>query len=201
MKTLLIATTNQGKIRELKALLGNLPVRLVTPQDLKITIAVEETGDTYKENATLKAVAYSNTSGLITLADDSGLEVAALNGAPGIRSARYAPKPGATDADRRAYLLDRLRPTPRPWTARFYCLVCIAEPAGNCYYTEGICTGEIIPQERGKEGFGYDPIFYLPDKHQTMAELEMNLKNRLSHRARAVAAALPVLNQLFAQRA
>jgi XTP/dITP diphosphohydrolase len=158
---------------------------------------VEETGSRYEENAALKAVAFCNASGLIALADDSGLEVDALDGEPGVRSARYSPRPGDTDAGRRAYLLSRLKGQPRPWSAHFHCTVAVAVPQGGLYFHEGQVYGEIIPEERGTNGFGYDPIFLVPELNKTMAELTMAEKNLLSHRARAVRAALPTLISLF----
>jgi XTP/dITP diphosphohydrolase len=131
------------------------------------------------------------------MSDDSGLEVEVLSGAPGIFSARYAPRLGATDADRRAYLLQQLSSYPRPWTARFHCTVALASPDGAVHFSEGICQGEIIPQERGMNGFGYDPIFLIPELGRTMAELDMKEKNRLSHRAQAVLAIKPVILSLL----
>ncbi len=132
---------------------------------------------TYAENAARKAQAYSIASGIFTLGDDSGLEVDVLNGAPGIYSARYAPQVGATDADRRAYLLQQLSPYPSPWIARFNCTVALASPDGDVHFAHGICPGEIIPEERGVNGFGYDPIFLLTEMGRTMAELTMDEKN------------------------
>ena len=198
MTRLLIATTNPGKIRELQTLLEGLPVDLVTPIDLGLSLEVEESGDSYAENASLKAVTYARSSGLVTLADDSGLEVDALGGLPGIRSARFSTKPGATDADRRAYLLQRLSGCPRPWAAHFHCTVALASPSLPVRLAEGDCPGEIIPEERGQNGFGYDPIFLLPEVSRTMAELTMEEKNRLSHRARAVQASRPILAEMIA---
>jgi XTP/dITP diphosphohydrolase len=151
----------------------------------------------------LKGEAFALSSGLLTLADDSGLEVDALNGLPGIRSARFSLKPGATDADRRSYLLQQLEGKPRPWTARFRCCVAILQPQQanlaepHFYFAEGACPGEIIPQERGSNGFGYDPIFLLAEYNQTMAELSMTEKNRLSHRARALLNAIPLLETIL----
>jgi XTP/dITP diphosphohydrolase len=203
MLELLLATTNPGKLREMRALLASLPphIQLVTPADLGLHLEVEEDGQTYAENASLKAVAFCHASQRVTLADDSGLEVEALYGAPGLHSARYAPQPGATDADRRARLLAALQGAPHPWRARFRCVIAITTPDGaareKILTTEGICPGEIIPQERGSNGFGYDPIFLLPEKNLTMAELSMADKNLLSHRARAVQAALPILIDIF----
>jgi XTP/dITP diphosphohydrolase len=196
MITLLIATGNKGKLREIQTLLEGLPVTLVLPAEMGLNLDVEEDGSSYAENAAKKARAYADASGLISLADDSGLEVDALDGQPGLYSARYLSRPGATDGDRRTYLLQNLNEKPRPWTAHFHCTVAIASPAGGMYYTEGICRGEIIPEERGENGFGYDPIFYLPDLGRTMAELTMQQKNELSHRARAIKAAIPFLRSL-----
>ncbi len=193
MKTLLIATTNPGKIKEFCDLLADLPIEIVTPNEINLTLAVNETGHTYQENAHLKARAYADQSGLVAIADDSGLEVEALQGAPGIYSARYTNTPGATDADRRRFLLEQLRGCARPWAARFFCLVAVAEPNGPLHFAEGACPGEIIPEERGEGGFGYDPIFWLPELGLTMAELDRSVKNSLSHRGRAVRAAVPIL--------
>ena len=134
---------------------------------------------------------------MLTLSDDSGLEVEDLGGAPGIFSARYAPQLGATDSDRRVYLLHQLSPYPRPWAARFHCTVALASPDGAVHFSEGVCQGEIIPQERGMNGFGYDPIFLIPELGRTMAELNMEEKNRLSHRAQAVLAIQPLLLSLL----
>jgi XTP/dITP diphosphohydrolase len=198
MPKLLIATENKGKMCELQELLSELRgVELVMPSQLGINLKVEETGSTYAENAELKARAYCEASGMITLADDSGLEVHALGGAPGIYSARYSSKPGATDADRRAFLLENLRDKPRPWLAHFHAAIAIAIPNGNVRIAEGDCPGEIIPEERGSNGFGYDPIFLLADRGLTMAELGDGEKNRLSHRARAVINAEPILKEVL----
>jgi XTP/dITP diphosphohydrolase len=123
--------------------------------------------------------------------------VEALDGGPGLHSHRFAPQPGATDADRRRYLLDRIAGRPRPWTARFRATVAIALPSGEVRLASGACEGEIIPEERGENGFGYDPIFLIPGLGRTMAELDMEEKNRLSHRARAVLNAIPILNEIM----
>jgi XTP/dITP diphosphohydrolase len=197
MSKLLLATGNHGKIREIQALLNGLDIQLLMPADVGLHFNVEETGSTYAENAALKAVAFARPSGLVTLADDSGLEVDALGGRPGLHSARFSPLPGATDADRRAYLLEQLRPHPRPWPAHFHCTVAISDPLGHVQFVEGNCPGEIIPEEHGSNGFGYDPIFLLPEMGRTMAELTMEEKNYLSHRARAVLAARPLLKSLL----
>jgi len=194
---LLIATNNKGKVDELLDLLNDMNLDLVTPADINLELDVHEDGLTYAENAAKKASAFARASGLVSLADDSGLEVDALDGAPGLYSARYSAKPGAQDADRRAYLLEKLRAKPRPWTARFHATIAIASPEGGVQILEGMCRGEIIPEERGAGGFGYDPIFLLTELGKTMAELSMDEKNRLSHRARAVQNAKPVLRKIF----
>ncbi len=196
MQNILLGTLNQGKVDEIRPLLAAMPIRLVTPLELGLHLEVPEEGATYAQNAIQKACAFAQASGLITLADDSGLEVAALGGQPGLHSARYVPRPGATDADRRRRLLADLAAHPRPWTARFCCVVAIVDLAGEHHLTQGICPGEIIPEERGHYGFGYDPVFYLPEKERTLAELSLEEKNTLSHRARAVLAAIPVLQSL-----
>ncbi len=195
---LLIATTNRGKLEEIRALLAGMKVQLVLPADIGLNLEVAEDGRTYAENAEKKAVAFAEASGLTSLADDSGLEVDALGGAPGLYSARYAPLPSATDADRRNYLLKNLHGLPRPWTARFRATIAIATSRRGIQFAHGECAGEIIPEERGTGGFGYDPIFYLPEIGRTMAELTMEEKNGLSHRARAVKNAVPILAQIFA---
>ena len=197
---LLLASNNQGKLKEMRALLAEAPVELVTPTQLGLNLQVEEIGRTYAENAALKGMEFARLAGLLTMADDSGLEVDALDGAPGLHSARYAPRSGATDADRRAYLLQNLVGEPRPWMARFRCVVALVLPPGDdVHYAEGVCPGEIIPQERGTSGFGYDPVFLLPQLARTMAELNMEEKNRLSHRSRAIQAIEPTLLDILAK--
>ena len=195
---ILLATNNAGKLLELRQLLINIPdLTLLSPAEMGINLDVEETGNTYAENASLKAAAFLQASGIVTLADDSGLEVAALNGEPGLRSKRYAGVPGASDADRRAFLLKNLAGRPRPWTARFVAWVALAIPDEKIRLWEGICPGEIIPEERGNNGFGYDPIFFIPAAGKTMAEFSDKDKNALSHRGNAVKAALPELESLL----
>ena len=189
MKKVLIATTNPGKIREFRELFAEMSLDLVTLRDLKIAIEVVEDGNSYAENAAKKALAYAAQSGLITLADDSGLEVEALDGAPGIHSARFSPLLGATDSDRRSALLKALEGKPAPWRARFHATIAIAFPDGRLVFAEGECLGEIIVEERGTNGFGYDPIFYIPEMAKSMAELSTEEKNQISHRAQAAKAA------------
>ena len=192
-----MATNNKGKVAEFEALLAGLGFSILTPSDLGISLDVPEDGKTYAENASKKAVAFARTSQMIALGDDSGLEVDALDGQPGLHSHRFCPIPNATDADRRKYLLERLQGKSRPWTARFVATIAIALPAGGVRLVTGRCEGEIIPNERGKNGFGYDPVFFIHELGSTMAELEMEEKNRLSHRARAARIAIPILADIF----
>jgi XTP/dITP diphosphohydrolase len=196
---LLIATNNKGKIRELQDLLKDTAIELVTPAQLNLDLEVVEDGQTYSENASKKAAAFAQASGLVSLADDSGLEVDALDGGPGLYSARYGSTDGRklSDAERRAFLIKNLTDKPRPWTARFHATIAIAGLSGDIHLAEGFCEGEIIPEERGTGGFGYDPIFLLSEFGKTMAELSMEEKNRLSHRARAVGNAKEILQKLF----
>ena len=197
MPKLLLATNNRGKVREIQALLDGTGVELILPEEIGLELLVPEEGQTYAENASRKALAFARASGRISLGDDSGLEVDALDGKPGLHSHRFAPWPDATDADRRAYLLKLLQGKPRPWTARFRAAVAIATPAGEVRYAVGVCEGEIIPEERGTNGFGYDPIFLIPARGKTMAELNMDEKNRLSHRARAIQNARQILKEIL----
>jgi len=197
MHTLLLATNNTGKVAELKALLAGPGLSILTPSDLGISLDVPEDGQTYAENASKKAVAFAEQSRMIALGDDSGLEVDALGGQPGLHSHRFCPIPDATDADRRKYLLEQLKSKPRPWTARFMATIAIALPSGDLRMATGKCEGEIIPDERGENGFGYDPIFFIHELGSTMAELSMDEKNRLSHRARAAQNAIPILEEIF----
>lgn len=189
-RTLLLATTNRGKLAELLDLLARTPARLTDLAQIGLDLEVPEEGQDYGEIALFKAVAYAAASGLWTVADDTGLEVDALHGEPGVRSARLA----GGDEARRAALLERLAPYPRPWTARFRCAVALATPRGDSAVALGTCEGEMIPQARGENGFGYDPIFLVAGTGYTMAELPLRQKNRLSHRAHAVEALLPELH-------
>jgi XTP/dITP diphosphohydrolase len=169
---------------------------MTTLAEEKITKVVTESGNSYEQNARLKAVTYANLSRLLTVADDSGLEVDALDGEPGIKSARFAGR-AATDADRVTFLLARLDGV--TWerrTARFKCLIAIATPDGQCQTCCGECPGIIALEPKGKNGFGYDPVFLLPEKGKTMAELPLETKNQISHRARASQKARQILQQL-----
>lgn len=197
MSELFLATNNEGKIREYKHLLASLQIKLWTPHMLGIELDVREDGISYAENARLKALTYVQASGMPTLADDSGLEVDALGGAPGIHSARYAGDE-ADDAARYELLLQKLHDVPfEKRTARFRCVLVLATPTSELYSTEGVCEGIISFEPRGSHGFGYDPIFFLPEYGQTMAELPPELKNRISHRARAVQKMLPTLSRVL----
>jgi XTP/dITP diphosphohydrolase len=190
---LLVATHNQGKVREYRELLAGLPLEVTYLDAEGITLEVAETGQTFAENARLKAETYGRVSGLWTWADDSGLEVDALGGAPGVYSARYAGE-GASDADRYRKLLDALIGV--PWarrTARFRCTVALATPGGEIRTCDGACEGVIAFGPAGSNGFGYDPVFYLPDRGQTMAQLPAEIKNAISHRGRAARAAQEIL--------
>ncbi|MBA4419810.1 MAG: non-canonical purine NTP pyrophosphatase, RdgB/HAM1 family [Anaerolinea sp.] len=191
-----LATENKGKVIEMQTLLGELPLTVCTAQELGIDLAVAETGASYHENAYLKASAYAWRSGLPALGDDSGLEVAALDGAPGLYSNRFAPIANPTDADRRAYLLSCLVDKPHPWLAFFTCTICVCLPNGRHWFFTGRCDGEVIPAERGSNGFGYDPIFLMAGQDHTMAELSDEEKNRVSHRARAMVLSIPTLLRL-----
>jgi XTP/dITP diphosphohydrolase len=189
MKTLLIATNNPGKIAEISAILAPLPLKLITPAELGLTLSIPEDGQSYFENAHKKAAAFAQVSKLPTLADDSGLEVEVLGGAPGVHSHRYLANPSATDEQRCRALLNQLSAYLRPWKAAFHCEVVLCDANELVLRSHGICSGEIIPEFRGENGFGYDPIFLVEGTSQTMAELTDEQKNRISHRAKALQAA------------
>ncbi len=196
---LLVATRNAGKRREYQELLAGLGLLLVTLDELGIDHEVDETGATFCENAVLKAEGYAVSSGLPTLADDSGLEVDALGGAPGVRSARFGGPAAAGDAGRYRLLLEALRGVPDGRrTARFRCVIAVAWPGGAIDLAEGTCEGSIGWQPRGTCGFGYDPVFVLAGRRETMAELPPEEKNRISHRARAATALRPLLERRLA---
>lgn len=182
---LLVATNNSGKLREYASLLDGLGFELITLAGAGITVEIEETGTSMEQNAVLKATGFAELSGLVTLADDSGLEVDALGGEPGPLSRRYAGE-NASDLERNDFLLVKLRDI--PWEkrgARFRCVIAIAAPDGNVETCEGVCQGMIAFEPKGEGGFGYDPIFYLPELERWMAELSLDEKNRISHRAKA----------------
>jgi len=194
---LLLATSNRGKARELKALLRELPMELVLPGELGINAGVVEVGSSLEENAALKATVLAEESRLLALADDSGLEVAALGGEPGPLSARYAGE-GASDKDRVEYLLAKLKGVPREKrTARFRCVIAIATPEGEVELCSGECPGLITLAPRGEKGFGYDPVFYFPELDKTMAELPLEVKNKVSHRGAAAREAVEYLRRRY----
>jgi XTP/dITP diphosphohydrolase len=195
MKKLLIATNNQGKIQEFQELLKGIPYELVTPGQIGLKLDVEESGDSYAANAEIKAKAFAKAAKMLALADDSGLEVDALGGAPGIKSARYAGH-NATDMNKVEYLLSQIKNVPlEKRTARFRCVIAIAHENGRVDFCRGTCEGLITLEPRGKAGFGYDPIFLFPELGKTMAELPEAEKNRISHRGRAAQAAVKLLSQ------
>lgn len=196
-RRLLIATRNLGKLREYEELLGGLPIDLTYLDSEGIAEDVEETGSSFAENAVQKARQYALVSGLTALADDSGLEVDALGGEPGVHSARYA-GPEATDEDRYRLLLDKMRDIPRDERgARFRCVIALAEPGGQTFTAEGICEGGIAFAPQGHFGFGYDPVFYLPGYDKTMGQLPPEEKSRISHRAKAAQGIRPILEALI----
>jgi XTP/dITP diphosphohydrolase len=196
MPKLLLATSNPGKIKEYRFLLNGLGYKIITLAEQGISEVVTESGNNYEENARLKAITYAKLSQITALADDSGLEVDALNGGPGVKSARFAGE-AATDAERVKLLLAKLNGV--PWeqrTAHFKCVIAVATPEGQSEICCGECHGIIPLEAKGEHGFGYDPIFLLPDIGKTMAELPLEMKNRISHRARASQKARQVLQQL-----
>ncbi len=194
MTRLLVATTNAGKQREFRRLLAHLPADVVTPEDIGLELEVDEPYDTYAENATAKADAFARASGLLTLADDSGIEVAALGWGPGVHSARWVA--GGNNAER---LLEALGDA-EDRRARMVCALALAIPGDSLIENfSGEVIGEVAREPRGDGGFGYDPIFLLRDG-RTTAEMEQDEKDRVSHRGRAVAAATPRLVELLASR-
>ena len=192
---LVIATNNSHKVRELRRLLAGAGCELVTPAELGLRLDVVEHGASFRENATLKAAAYAEASGLPTLADDSGIEVQALNGGPGVHSARFG-GPGLDDRDRMLLLLDRLRGV--VWDqrqCRYVCMVVLAWPDGRQEAFEGLCDGTVALGPSGANGFGYDPVFYLPDVGKTVAQLSDHEKDAVSHRGHAVRQAVELLRR------
>ncbi len=193
---ILIATNNAGKVLELSKLLASSGFIVTTPNQENIQMDVEETGQTFEDNAAIKALAFAKTSGLLSIADDSGLEVEYLHGDPGVRSARYAGE-NASDIDRVWYLLDKLKDV--EWSkrqARFKSVIAIADPEGVIEMFEGTCEGYILFEPVGLNGFGYDPIFYLPLEGKSMSELSLENKNKISHRGLAMEKAVRFLNQI-----
>jgi XTP/dITP diphosphohydrolase len=208
-ETLVVATTNRGKLEELRSLLAGLPVQLRTPGEvMRDPPYVAEDGETFEENAVKKATAFARATMMITLADDSGLEVDALDGRPGVRSARFA-HPRATDAENNAALLAALDalgdpPEPEGFRGRFRCVLALVDPftaSGQPRVVDGVCEGHVTRTPRGSGGFGYDPLFVVGASGKTMAELGEDEKNRVSHRGRAFAALRPLIERVLAERA
>ena len=195
---LLVATHNKGKIRELHQLLRDVHVKLIGLDEAGIDFEIDETGSTFHDNAVLKATGYARVTGLLTLADDSGLEVDALGGEPGVHTARYGGE-GLTPVERYELLLTALAGIPEAArTARFRCVAALASPDGVLATTEGVCKGRIATKPSGAGGFGYDPVFLVDGQGVTMAELPAAQKNQISHRARAIGAILPQLRDALA---
>lgn len=193
MRKLLLATTNLHKLEEYRAIFADVPFELLSLRDIRLDMDVEETGTTFAENAELKALAYARASGLLALADDSGLEIDALGGAPGIYSARFAGRE-TPYSQRFRLLLEQLKGLlPQQRTARFRCAITVAEPSGLYRTVEGAQEGIIAEGPRGKHGFGYDPIFLVPELGKTNAELAPEQKNAISHRGQAAAKARNLL--------
>ena len=183
---LVVATSNRGKIREIEAILRPLGAELITPADVSDPPEVVEDGDTFLENAVKKAEAFARATGLTALADDSGLCVEALDGRPGVRSARYA-GPGATDADNVRKLIGEMESVPDGGRgARFECVIALSLVSGRTFTFEGSCQGVITREPLGESGFGYDPVFFVPEYGRTMAQVGPDIKNRISHRAAAL---------------
>jgi XTP/dITP diphosphohydrolase len=198
--TLVVATGNRAKFNEIAALLRGLPVHIVPLDRVGPVEVPPESGRSFQENARIKAATVADTTGFLALADDSGLEVDALGGAPGVFSARFG-GPGRTDADRYHLLLDKLIGIPpERRTARFRCVIAVAEPGGPVHFADGACEGRIAVAPRGAQGFGYDPVFEVVSLGRTLAEVEPDVKNRLSHRAKAVRGACAILDRLLSSR-
>lgn len=195
---LLVATNNRGKLEEYRQLLGDLTVELASPADECIALEPDETGTTFEENAIIKAQAFAEVCHLPTLADDSGLEIDALDGAPGTMSARYGGTARDQDKKRYALVLEQMEGVPDSRrTARFRCVLALAVPGRPIRTTQGTVEGYITRSPAGDHGFGYDPIFFIPEYGCTMAELDPATKNSISHRGRALKAALPLLRELI----
>ena len=187
---LLIASKNRGKVLEIRSLLGlalQKVVEVVTLAELPDLDQPRESGQTFAENARIKAIHYAKAHRILCIADDSGLSVDALRGLPGVRSARFAGE-GASDAENNAHLLHELAPFARPWKAAFVCVAAAALPHRVVAEATGKVEGEILPQGRGRDGFGYDPLFFVPSLGKTMAELLTEEKNQVSHRGHALRA-------------
>ena len=197
--SVVLATGNLDKVREISRMLSSLPVTLLSLADFPEIPEIVEDGATFLENARKKAETVHRHTGLISLADDSGLEVEALGGRPGIMSRRFA-GPDASYADNNALLVKCMKDLPKETRgARFVCVAALVAPGGEAHFTEGELTGYIADEPRGEGGFGYDPLFYLPEYGRTVAELDADLKNRISHRGKAMAAMRGVIESLLSR--
>jgi XTP/dITP diphosphohydrolase len=197
VKEIVVATANPGKLQEVRESLGDMEVQILSLADLPTFPPVKEDGRTFRENALKKARAAARHTGRLAIADDSGLEVDYLQGAPGIRSARFAGE-GASDADNNRKLLQRLEGVPPAQRgAVFRCVIAVVDPQGQKAWVEGTCRGVIGEQERGAQGFGYDPLFIIHESGKTLAELPLVEKNKISHRGKALAALKEVLKDLL----
>jgi XTP/dITP diphosphohydrolase len=193
MRKLLLATTNEHKLKEFRVIFRDLPFQLLSLHDVQIDTDVEEIGTTFAEIALLKARSYAQMANMLALADDSGLEIDALGGEPGIYSARFAGRE-TSYAERFRLILARLEQVPQaPRTARFRCAIALAEPSGYAEIVEGTIEGVIAERARGENGFGYDPLFFVPEFGKTTAEMDPDEKNQISHRGRAAEAARRLL--------
>jgi XTP/dITP diphosphohydrolase len=193
MRTLLVATTNRHKLEEYRTIFSDIPFQLLSLNDIRLDLDVEETGTTFQENAEIKALTYARTSGILSLADDSGLEIDALGGAPGIYSARFAGVDTPYE-ERFRLIFERLHGVPvAQRSARFRCVITIAEPSGYHESVEGSIEGIITDVPRGANGFGYDPIFLVPELGETTAEMPPEQKHQISHRGRAARKARALL--------
>jgi XTP/dITP diphosphohydrolase len=192
---LLIATTSAGKLREWQALLADVPLQLVSLSELGISFDVDESGSTFAQNAILKVEAYGRASGLLTLAEDSGLSVSALGGGPGVHSARWE----GPDYDHKNALLIRLldAKTGAARACRYACVTALRHPAGRIWQVRGELRGQIASTAAGSGGFGYDPVFYIPRLKRTLAEVSVDEKDRISHRGRAARRIRPILCELI----
>ncbi len=194
---IVLATRNQNKVKELKAILKGLNLKFLTLQDFPDMPDIVEDGKTFEENAVKKAKEIARITGKIALADDSGIEVQALNNAPGVYSARFAGEKAADSANNKK-LLGLLKDIPlKKRKARFVCVIAIAEPEGRVYTTEGELKGVIALKFAGKRGFGYDPLFIVPRYKKTVAQLSAGVKNRISHRSKALRKSKGILKQLL----
>ncbi|MCL5779452.1 MAG: XTP/dITP diphosphatase [Firmicutes bacterium] len=197
---LVLATNNKGKVKELAEMLNPLGLQVVPIGEYPGFQEVEEDGETFADNAIKKAVAAAEFTGELSLADDSGLEADALNGAPGVYSARFAGEL-KDDAANNRKLLKLLEDVPdEKRTGRFRCVIAIAEPNGRVHTAEGACEGIILRELKGEVGFGYDPLFYVPTYKQTFAEMDLEQKNSISHRGKALRKAMEILNRLYVNR-